>query len=239
VGVGGVDLQMLGRHEVGIGDHGVFAFAQDDLAVIFPGGTRDGGGGEVDKLANDGGEGRLGEGAIGGDEADPGVHVVLGLREKVGGDRLRVAGFVGEDEDLARARELVDAHGAEDLPFRLVHVGVPGADDFVDGGHGLRAVGHGGDRLRAADAEDAVGSREVTAGAHGRVRRRRQAGDHLLAAGDLRRHDGHDRRREQGIASAGNVAADASDRDEAMARDASRAAPRPRAASSCQLGLRE
>ena len=108
-----------------------------------------------------------------GDEADDAVRAVFGLGEQVGGDPFGAAGAVGEDEDFARAGELVHGHGAEHLAFRLDDVGVAGAEDFDDGRDGLRAVGEGGDGLRAADLVDLGGPGERERGRGGRGRRGR------------------------------------------------------------------
>ena len=96
-----------------------------------------------------------------GDEADDAVGTVFGLGEQVGGDPGGMRPVrVGEDEDFARAGELVDGHGTEHLAFRLDDVGVAGAEDFDDGLDGLRAVGEGGDGLRTADLVDLGGPGE-------------------------------------------------------------------------------
>ena len=164
---------------------------------------------------------------------------MLGLRQHVDGEEARLGRFVGHDIDLAGPGELVDADLAEDLALGLVHIGIAGADDLVHGGNGRRAVGHGCDRLRAANPEDPVGAREVAAGDHRRVRIGRQAGDDFLAAGNLRRNDRHHRCRENRIAAAGHIGADALDRNDAVAqvhacqiRDLERK-------HRCELSLRE
>ncbi len=95
---------------------------------------------------------------------------------------------------------------------------LPGPTILLTAGTLSVPIGHGGDRLRAADLEDAVGAAEMAAGDHRLVRIGRQAGDDLVDAGDLGRHDRHDRRREQRIAAARHVAADALDRDHAVAQ---------------------
>ena len=80
-------------------------------------------------------------------------RVVLGLAEQVHRDPVGRRRAVGEDEDLARAGDHVDADRAEDAPLGARDVGVAGAGDLVDGGNRLRAVGERADRLRAADRE--------------------------------------------------------------------------------------
>ena len=113
--------------------------------------------------------------------------------------------------------------GPNTCRFASLTKALPGPTILSTAGHGLGAEGHRGDRLRAADPEDAVRARQVAAGDHRPVRVGRQAGDHLVAARDLGRHDGHDRRRQQRIAAARHVAADALDRDDPMAEMQARA----------------
>ena len=60
---------------------------------------------------------------------------MLGLREQIDGDPRGIDGVVGDDRDLRRAREPVDADGPEDLTLRLGDVRVPGTDDHVDRPH--------------------------------------------------------------------------------------------------------
>ena len=130
--------------------------------------------------------------------------------------RRGIGRLVGDDEDFARPGQLIDADLAEHLALRLVHIRVAGADDLVDGRNGLGSVGHCGDRLCAADTEDAIRARQVAAGDHRGVRIGRQAGDDFFAACDLRRHDRHHGRREDRVAAAGNVGADALDRNDSV-----------------------
>ena len=78
------------------------------------------------------------EAPVGGDQPDPRPHVMLGLREQVGRDHLRVAGLVGQDVDLRRPGQLVDPDRPEHLPLRLVDEGIPRPDDLVDLRHASR-----------------------------------------------------------------------------------------------------
>ena len=145
----------------------------------------------------------------------------------------------GHYEDLAWAGELVDTYRAEDLPLRFVDVGIARPDDLVDRGDRGRAIRHRGDRLCAADPEDAVGSGEVASRNHRGMRRGRQARDHILAAGHLGRNDCHDRCRKQRIAPARHVAADPLDRYHPMAEmDAGQRLDVERQ-DRCQLCLRK
>ena len=156
-----------------------------------------------------------------GEQADDAVRAVFGLGEQVGGDPFGVAGAVGEDEDFARAGELVDGDGAEHLAFGLDDVGVAGAEDFDHGRDGLRAVGERGDGLRAADLVDLGGPGEFE-------RAEERGGDVAVGVGgggdddlgDARgggEGDGHDRRGDERRGAAGDVDADAREGIEAFA----------------------
>ena len=211
--LGGVHLQMFGGDEVGVGNQRGFVGHQGDLAKITPGRAGHVGGGQRQQLSLDLVQRAFGHAAAGGDDADPGVHIVLGLGQQVGGQHVRVGAVVGHHKYLARAGQLVDADLAEHLALGFIDVGVAGADDLVHRRHRGRAVGHGGNRLRAADAENAVGAGQVAAGDHGRVGIGRQAGDHLVAAGHLGRHQRHHWCRQDRVAAARHIGADALDRD--------------------------
>jgi hypothetical protein len=177
------------------------------------------GGGQGGKLAFHLNQHRFGKGAVGGDQADTGAHVVLGLGQKIGRDHLGVAGLVGEDVDLGGAGKLVDADGAEDLALGLVHEGIAGAHDLHHRRNRLGPVGHGGDGLCAADAEDAVGPGQMAARDHRRMGVGGQAGDDLRDTRHLGRDDGHDRGGKQRKAPAGHIAAHAVDGDDAVAHE--------------------
>ncbi len=87
---------------------------------------------------------------------------------------------------------------SRDLALGLLHVEVSRADDDVDAGDGLGAVGERGDRLRAAHAVDALDAAQSAGAEDGRDRvadaaRRRADGDvdHAgRAGGDDAHHDG-------------------------------------------------
>ena len=139
-----------------------------------------------------------------------GLGAVLGLGEQVDGDEERVGVLVGDDEDLGRPGEQVDADLAEQLALGLGHVGVAGAGDEVDAVHRLRADGHRGHGLHAAEDPDLVGAGEVHRG-HGRggdlAADRRGAGDDAGHPGDLGGDDGHVRRGGQRVLAARDVGA--------------------------------
>ena len=57
---------------------------------------------------------------------------MLGLAEQVGGAHLGVGGLVGDDQDLGRAGQQVDADPPEELALGLGDIGVARADEHVD-----------------------------------------------------------------------------------------------------------
>ncbi len=135
---------------------------------------------------------------------------VLGLREQIGGGEGGRHAAVGDDHHLGRPGERVDADRARDLALGQRDVAVAGADDDVDRADGLGAVGERGDRLRTADAvhlgDTGQRGRRQRGRGHGAVGGRRDAEDHLVDAGELRRDRGHQHGRRVRGATAGHVA---------------------------------
>ena len=128
----------------------------DDRAVLRPGGPRDGAAVEGLEALRDGCGHGLAEGSAGGDQDRLRAFVVLGLGQQVERDPVGVVVGVGDDEDLGRAGDHVDADAAEDPALGGGDEGVAGAGDLVDRGDGFGAVGQRRNRLRAADAIDRV-----------------------------------------------------------------------------------
>ena len=143
---------------------------------------------------------------------------MLGLRQKVGGDHPGITAVVGQHVDLRRSSQLVDPYRTEDLALCLVHEGIARTHDLVDLRHAFGAESHGGDGLRASDAEDHVSARKVASGDHVGVRGGRQAGYHGRASCDLRGDDGHYRCRKQRIATSWHIGADGMDGYYAVAK---------------------
>ena len=133
--------------------------------------------------------------AGGGNQDRRGQLIVLRLSEQVGRAERGICRLVGDDDRFARAVEGVDAHVTEDRALRQRDEDVARPAHLIDLRHALGAVGEGGDRLRAAHAEDAVDSGDVG----GDELERRDLplpiggrGDqHLLHAGRLRWQHGH------------------------------------------------
>ncbi len=145
---------------------------------------------------------------------------MLGLREQVHRDPVGVGLAVADDQDLRRAGDHVDADGAEHQPLGGGDVDVARADDLVDRGHGLGAVGERRDRLRAADREHAVHAGDVGRREHQlveRAARRRHDHDQLGHAGDDRRDRVHQHRRRIRRLAAGHVQPDAVERADLLA----------------------
>ena len=109
--------------------------AQDHLAVVAPGGRggiarrpRQG----INRLRHSPHHG-VGEGARGRKEPSRALVPVLGLADEIGGDDRRVGALVGDDRDLRRPGEDIDADTAEQHALRLGDEFVAGADDDIGG----------------------------------------------------------------------------------------------------------
>ena len=145
---------------------------------------------------------------------------MLGLRQQIGGDPVRIAGLVGDDQHLGRAGDHVDADFAEHHALGGGDVGVAGPDDLGDRGDGCGAVGERRDRLRAADAENFVDAGKLRRRQHERrelaIGRRHHHRD-PRHAGDLGRHRVHQHRGRIGGGAAGHIKPDRFDRGPARA----------------------
>ena len=106
--------------------------------------------------------------------------VVLGLRKQVHRDPVGIGGAVADHQDFRGAGDHVDADHAEYAALGGGHVGVAGADDLVHRRNTLRSIGERADRLRAADAEHPVHSRQRGSGKYHFVN---------VAIGRWRHHD--------------------------------------------------
>ena len=120
------------------------------------------------KLALDRGRDRFCKRRAVGDQDRLRGSVMLRLGQQIGGDPIRVAALVGDDEHFRRPGDHVDADRAENTALGGGDIGVSGPDDFRDGRNGLRAIGQRRDRLRAADAINFVDARELGGGKHQR-----------------------------------------------------------------------
>ncbi len=172
--------------------------------------------GGVGEQVVDGGVGGVGDLGIPRDEHRRTTGTVLRLGEQVGGGERSRHAAVGDDHDLGRSRERIDADRARDLALGQGDVPVAGADDHVDRADGLGAVRERGDGLGAADAvhlgdTDERRRRERGCG-HRAVGRGRDAQHQLAHTRELRGDGGHQHRRRVRGATAGNVQAGPPDR---------------------------
>ena len=99
--------------------------------------------------------------AVKGDQPGGRVVAVFGLADEIPGDDFRVRGLVGDDHDLGRAGEHVDADPAIEDALGLGHELVARADQDVGRAAAEEPEGHGGDPLHAAERQDHVGAAEI------------------------------------------------------------------------------
>ena len=220
VGVGGDDFQMLGRDGVDQRHRFVEIAHHDDRAEIAPRRGGDLSARQSCKLNLHRAFDRAGELFVVGHQDRLRAGVVLGLGQKIGGDPVRIAGVVGDDQHLGGAGDHVDADLAEHHALGRRHIGVAGPDDLGDRRNRLGAVGERRDRLRAADAINLVDAGELRRRQHQRVELaagRRHHHHDPRHAGDLGRHRIHQHRGRIGGGAARHVKADRVDRRPARA----------------------
>ncbi len=156
------------------------------------------------------------EGFVPGDQ-DGGAGGVFGLGEEVGGDVVGSGGVVGDHDHFAGAGERIDVDGAVGLLLGEGDEQVSGADDFVDGGDTVAAVGEGGDGLGAAHPVDLVDAQFVTSREQVVVVGAERGGwgddGDFFDPRDLGGDDGHQQRGRIGRGAAGDADADAAEGD--------------------------
>ena len=169
-GIRGRDLQMLGRERDRPAAIASSKLAhQDDGAEVAPRGAATAPRGSVVSCRSTAPLDRGGKRAFVGDQDRLRGDVVLGLREEIGRDPVRVGVVVGEDQHLGRPGDHVDADRAEHQPLGGRHIGVAGADDLGDRRDRRGAVGERRHRLRAADPIDLVDAGELRRRQHQRL----------------------------------------------------------------------
>ncbi len=168
------------------------------------------------------------------------VGIVLGLPQQVAGHQRRIGRIVGDDHDLGRPGQQVDAAAAEQLPLGFGHVLVARPAQDVDRRHVPQAQRHQGQGGHAAEHEDPVGARLGDGVDRGRIIAapfdRRRAGHHFPHAGHLGRNDAHLGRAEHRIASARVCSCPRGPRECADARASRPAGSRPPAAAGWRAG---
>ena len=140
---------------------------------------------------------------------------MLGLGQNIRGDVARRSAR-GQDQHFRRAGGHVNRAIIGNDALRGGDVAIAGAANFVHARNRLRAVGERADRLRAAHAGN-FRHAENFRGCEQRGTRLRAGHDDALHAGHLRRDRRHQQRREKRKSPAGNVAADGSERRDALA----------------------
>ena len=128
---------------------------------------------------------------VDGDQDDLAVNTVLGLGQEIRGNESGVGILVGDDENFGGAGGHVDADGGVGV-VADEHLGggdelVTGAENLVDLGDALGAVGHSSHGLSTAGKHDGLGANLVSdvynLGSDGAVSAGRRGEHNLLAAG--------------------------------------------------------
>ena len=104
--------------------------------------------------------------------------VVLGLGEQIHGHPMGRGAAIGQHQNLARARNHIDAHLTKDLALGACHIGVARACDLVHPRHRGRAIGQGRDGLGATQREHPVHATDMGGGQHQRVLGAMRCGHH-------------------------------------------------------------
>ena len=95
---------------------------------------------------------------------DARIHIVLSLRQDFASDRVGVAIFIANHQQLAGPRGRIDSYISAHLDLGLGYVRIAGPDDSVDWWNAVGAVSHGGDSARSAKRENAIHSADFTCG---------------------------------------------------------------------------
>ena len=192
--VGDAKLQMFGRNAVGEGRRLIQIAGDDDGAVVAPARPCDGAPLQRLQLPLYRRRHSIAECGVVGDEDRLGAFVMLGLAHQIHRDPVGVVVAVGDDKDLRRSGDHVDADLSENPPLGGGDESVAGAGDLVHRRDRSGAIGERGDRLRAADAIDSLNPRQPRRQQNQRVHlavRRRRRDDEAGNARDLRRDGVH------------------------------------------------
>ena len=152
---------------------------------------------------------------------------MFGLAEDIAGDQCRIGVVVGNDRDLRRAGQEVDAALPEQLSLGFGNELIAGAAEHVGRRDDAHAVCHQREGLDSSQDEDSIGSGLL----HGVDRcriialpfDRRGAADDGSYSGHFRGNNAHLSGSEHRITPAGDVAAHAIDRDMLVSQDDPRA----------------
>ena len=189
------DLQMLGGDDIGCIHQLIHRVTDKNEAVVLDRAADDIRAGKDFDEAVDLRSDLLGKLLVSREQDGAGHGIVLRLGQKI---RRHIAGIcsaVRDDQDLAGTGDRVDAGHAETGFFGQGDKNISGSGDLVHARNGLCSVGHGRDRLGAADLIDLVRTRNI--GSHnGSCRRlsgriRRGGNNNALDTGNLCRNDIH------------------------------------------------
>ena len=195
--IGRNDLQMLGGNGIGKRHRIVERLHQNDRAEFVPRCPRDLRAWQRRQLCLDRAFDLVRQSLVVGNEDRLRVGVVLGLRQKIGGDPVRIGALVRDHQNFRRTGDHVDADLAEHQTLRCGDISVAGADDLRHRGDGRGAMSQRRHGLRAADAIDFTHTAELRGGQHQGIElavRRRHHHHHTLHARDLGGHGVHQHR---------------------------------------------
>src|SRR5262245_39905430 len=145
---------------------------------------------------------------------------MLGLSEEIRGDQRWVGAVVGDDEDFGWPCRQVNAHQPEQLALGLGYIRIARPGNHVHGLHAHATIGHGAERLYAADRINLVRPRLRQRVERSRKDAFRIAGwggaNNMRYARDLRSSDAHDGCRDEGILATGDVTTNSFHRDDLL-----------------------
>ena len=155
-GIARHDLEVFGGDAVGDADGVIHTLDQNDRAVVPPARFGDRTARQGGELPGDGGDHGLGQRGIIGDQHRLRGGIVLGLRQQIRRDPRGIRGCVGDDDDLGRSCDHIDADLSENLPLGRGDIGIAGTDDLGNSADRPGAVGERGNCLRATNPIDFV-----------------------------------------------------------------------------------
>ena len=94
---------------------------------------------------------------------------MLGLGNQIGGAKVGLGGFIGDNDSFGGAKDAVNVHLALHQLFGIGHEYVARPANLVHFGNGFRAIGHSGDGRRAADLIDGIHAGNLGGGQYRRV----------------------------------------------------------------------
>ena len=190
-----LDNQMLRSVGIGEVDYLLLVFEDDNTAMLQRL-CRNLLAGKTGQLSLDGFADRLDQSRLGRNQESLAIHTVLGLREEIGSDELRIGGEVGDNLDLRGTGGHVYRHVAEAHPLLGGgYILVARPEYLIYFRDRLGPVGHGRNRLAPAYLADEVHAShlrgEEDGGMHFPVLSRRRTKDYLATPGNLRRNGKH------------------------------------------------